>query len=117
MGRYSFTCPECGNSDDISLGDAGDAFCMECEHGWATVTFGQRFFEATVEAAGIPAGHGSVSALAARLDIQRATVSRWKSGKQAPTPEHQAAIAERLGMALCVIYDVGRWFITYQDGT
>jgi hypothetical protein len=81
------------------------------------LVFGQRFFEATVEAAGIPAGHGSVSALAARLDIQRATVSRWKSGKQAPTPEHQAAIAERLGMALCVIYDVGRWFITYQDGT
>ena len=78
---------------------------------------GELFFAATVEAAGIPAGHGSVSALAARLDIQRATVSRWKSGKQDPSPEHMAKAASVLGLWFCLTLEPdGTWTIWFQDG-
>lgn len=81
------------------------------------MTLGQRFFEAVRDAAGIPAGHGSVTAVARYLDIHRATVDRWHNGQQAPTEAQMVATSVRLGLALCVIYDVGRWFVNFQDGT
>ena len=36
MTTTAMTCPECGEGDDINMDDFGGAFCMRCEHEWAT---------------------------------------------------------------------------------
>ena len=117
VANYAIKCPECGNGDDISLDDLGSAFCMECEHEWSTVTLGQRFFEAVRDAAGIPAGHGSVTAVARHLDIHRATVDRWHNGQQDPSSAHMARASSVLGLWFCLTVEPdGKWSVWTQDG-
>lgn len=36
MTTLPLTCPSCGAGDDISIDAYGGAFCMYCEHEWAT---------------------------------------------------------------------------------
>ena len=113
VANYAIKCPECGNGDDISLDDLGSAFCMECEHEWSTVTLGQRFFEAVRDAAGIPAGHGSVTAVARHLDIHRATVDRWHNGQQDPSSAHMVLAEARLDLSFFIFLEHGQfraWF-------
>jgi hypothetical protein len=81
------------------------------------MTLGQRFFEAVRDAAGIPAGHGSVTAVARYLDIHRATVDRWHNGQQDPSSAHMARASSVLGLWFCLTVEPdGKWSVWTQDG-
>ena len=82
------------------------------------MTLGQRFFEAVRDAAGIPAGHGSVTAGAGFVAIPRATVDRWHNCQQYPSSAHMARASSVLGLWFCLTVEPdGKWSVWTQDGT
>lgn len=78
------------------------------------MTLGQRFFEAVRDAAGIPAGHGSVTAVARFLDIHRATVDRWHNGQQDPSSAHMLVAEDRLDGALFIFLEHGQFRVWFE---
>ena len=66
---------------------------------------GQLLFFEIIEAAGIPAGHGSVVAVARLIGVGRMTVDRWRRGDQQPTPEHLVMVRNALKVDVTILLD------------